>query len=69
MNLEKQIHHIDDNGGFYVVYMDDYGTSSIMDKEMFNSTYIQLFVLENYVGSDYEPIILDPSAKVYKLKR
>ncbi|ABK82109.1 STT3 domain-containing protein [Campylobacter fetus] len=69
MNLEKQIHHIDDNGGFYVVYMVDYGRFLIMDKEMFNSTYIQLFVLENYEGSDYEPIILDPSAKVYKLKR
>ena len=49
--------------------MVDYGRFVIMDREMFNSSYVQLFVLENYAGTPFEPVILDPAAKVYKLKR
>lgn len=68
MKLQKQVHNIDENGRFYVVYMTDYGRFLVMDKEAFNSAYIQLFVLENYDKELFEPVILDPSAKVYKLK-
>ncbi|CUU79804.1 general glycosylation pathway protein [Campylobacter hyointestinalis subsp. hyointestinalis] len=67
--LKKDIHHIDDTGMFYIVYMADYGRFLIMDKEMFGSTYIKLFVLEDYDTNIFEPVILDPSAKVYKLKK
>lgn len=67
--LKKDIHHIDDTGMFYIVYMADYGRFLIMDKEMFGSTYIKLFVLEDYDANIFEPVILDPSAKVYKLKK
>jgi len=36
---------------------------------MYNSVFIQLFVFENYDKSLFEPVILNPLVKVYKLKK
>lgn len=69
MKLNKTIHNIDNLADIYLIYMVDYGRFVIMDREMFNSSYVQLFVLENYTDTPFEPVILDPAAKVYKLKR
>jgi len=52
----------------YVIYMKNYNQILVVDKDTFNSTYIQLFVLENYDKRYFEPIILTPYAKVFKLK-
>ena len=51
-----------------VIYMSNYQTFIIMDEKMYNSTYVQLFILENYDKSLYEAIQLTPSVKIYKLK-
>lgn len=67
--LQKVIHQIDNDGLFYVIYMKDYNRFLILDKNAFNSTYIQLFVLENYDKNLFEPVILSPYAKVYRLRR
>jgi len=56
------------NGQMSVVYMQAYNTFLVLDEAMFNSSYIQLFVLENYDEKLFEPIILEPHAKVFKLK-
>jgi len=40
----------------------------IVDEKTYNSMFIQLMVLENYNKKLFEPVILTPSAKVYKLK-
>lgn len=69
MKLKKTIHNIDNLADIYLIYMVDYGRFILLDKEMFNSTFIQLYVLENYDKTPFEPVILDPTAKVYKLKR
>ncbi|WP_086235981.1 STT3 domain-containing protein [Campylobacter devanensis] len=69
MKLNKTIHNIDNLADIYLIYMVDYGRFVIMDREMFNSSYVQLFVLENYADTPFEPVILEPAAKVYKLKR
>ncbi|MEE3776845.1 STT3 domain-containing protein [Campylobacter sp. CX2-4080-23] len=69
MKLSKSIHNIDNLADIYLIYMVDYGRFILLDKEMFNSTFIQLYVLENYEKTPFEPVILDPTAKVYKLKR
>lgn len=62
----KQLHK---NGGLYVIFMKDYKQFIIVDKKFFNSLYVQLFVFENYDKKLFEPVILDPLVKVYKLKR
>ena len=67
--LKKTIVNLDANANFYVVYMHDYGRFLIMDKEMFNSTAIQLFVMEEYDKELFEPVIIRPEAKIYRLKR
>jgi len=51
-----------------VIYMSDYKTFLVMDEQTYNSLYIQLFVLENYDKNLFEQVILNPHAKIYKLK-
>lgn len=51
-----------------VVYMKSYNKFLVMDQQTLNSTYMQLFVLENYDRNLFEPVILTPLAKVYRLK-
>lgn len=63
---EQNILHV--NGNFNVIYMQAYNTFLILDEAMFDASYIQLFVLENYDEKLFEPISLEPHAKVFKLK-
>ncbi len=67
-NLQKQIQTIDTQSPLNVIYMSEYGQFLVVDNGVYNSTYFQLFVLENYDENLFEPIILTPLAKVYKLK-
>jgi len=66
--LSRQRQSIHKDGRFYLVYMRSYNTFLVLDEDMLNSTYVQLFVFENYDKSLFEPVVLDPSAKVFKLK-
>ncbi len=67
--LHKRVQVVDENSPISVIYMKNYNTFLVLDKNMYNSTYIQLFVLENYNKKLFEPVILTPLAKVYKLKK
>ena len=51
-----------------LIYMKNYNRFILLDKKMLNSLFIQLYVLENYNQTLYEPVILTPFAKVFKLK-
>lgn len=66
--LTKQIQTLDKKSPISVIYMKDYNQFLVLDKKMYNSTYIQLFVLENYDKSLYTPVALSPMSKIYKLK-
>lgn len=66
--LMKEQNMIHADGVFSIIYMQAYNTFLILDEAMFNSTYIQLFVLENYDERFFEPISLEAYAKVYRLK-
>jgi dolichyl-diphosphooligosaccharide--protein glycosyltransferase/undecaprenyl-diphosphooligosaccharide--protein glycosyltransferase len=55
------------NSNINIVYMSNYHQFVIVDNQTLNSTYFQLFVLENYDKTLFKPIILTPLAKVYKL--
>ena len=66
--LIKEQSIIHSNGLFSIIYMQAYNTFIILDEAMFHSTYIQLFVLENYDERFFEPISLEAYAKVYRLK-
>ena len=67
----RKIHKIEQKArpqGVNVVFMKSYGKWLIMDDFYLNSAYIQLFVFENSAGL-FEPVIMTPLVKVYKVKK
>jgi dolichyl-diphosphooligosaccharide--protein glycosyltransferase/undecaprenyl-diphosphooligosaccharide--protein glycosyltransferase len=68
MQLQKSVQLVNFSSDISVIYMTNYNTMLIVDEKSYNSLYIQLFVLQNYDKNLFEPVILTPSAKVYKLK-
>ncbi len=66
--LIRQRESLHKDGRFYLIYMRSFNSFLVLDEAMFNSTYIQLFVFENYDKTLFEPVILEPTAKVFKLK-
>ena len=49
--------------------MQSYRRILLLDERAYRSTYVQLFVLENNDPDLFEPVILTPMAKVYRLKK
>ncbi|MEN4044817.1 STT3 domain-containing protein [Sulfurimonas sp. NWX367] len=68
MKLHKQVQVINLSSNLNIIFMKNYNTFLIVDEQTYNSLYIQLMVLENYDKKLFEPVILTPQAKVYKLK-
>ncbi|MBE0498205.1 MAG: peptide transporter [Campylobacterales bacterium] len=66
--LVKQVQKIHHEGALNIIYMRSYNQFLLLDDKMLNSLYIQLFVLEEYDPDLFEAVILDPHAKVFKLK-
>lgn len=66
--LHKRSQNLRPDGHLNVVFLQSYNKTLILDDAMLNSTFIQLFVFENYNPDLFEPTIMTPYAKVYKLK-
>ena len=49
--------------------MKNYNRFIVLDNKMYNSMYIQMYVLENYDKTFFEPTILTPLVKIYKVKK
>lgn len=67
-SLIKNVNRVDSNSNLNVIFMKNYNKFLIIDNKLFNSLYIQLFVLEEYDSNLFEPVIMDPLSKVYRLK-
>jgi len=67
--LHRQEKILDYNASLNIIYMKSYHTILVLDDKMYNSVFIQLFVFENYDKTLFEPVILNPLVKIYKLKR
>jgi dolichyl-diphosphooligosaccharide--protein glycosyltransferase/undecaprenyl-diphosphooligosaccharide--protein glycosyltransferase len=66
IQLQSQLYHAD--GEYAIVYMKSYNTFIVMDVETFNSTYVQMFILEKYDKNLFELVVSSPYSKIYKLK-
>jgi undecaprenyl-diphosphooligosaccharide--protein glycosyltransferase len=66
--LNVNVQNIVFDGELNVVYMANYRQFLIVDEDTYNSTYFQLFVLEQYDDTLFEPTILTPLLKIYKMK-
>ena len=64
VKLSKQV---DESSDLFVIFLPDYQRILVLDKKVFNSTFIQLFVLENYDKELFEPVSLSNSARIYRL--
>ncbi|MEA1917621.1 MAG: peptide transporter, partial [Campylobacterota bacterium] len=67
--LHKNVQKLDPKANIFVIFMKNYNQFLVLDKRLFNSLYVQLFVLEDYNKELFEPVIMTPLAKVYKLKK
>ena len=54
--------------GLYVIILQSYGEALILDKYYYNSTFVQMFVFQNYDKKLFKPVILSPFIKIYKFK-
>ena len=68
LKLIKEENILHPNGQFNIIYLQAFNSFLIVDEAMLNSTYVQMFVLENYDKNLFEPVILDPQTKIFKLK-
>lgn len=67
LQLQSQLYHVD--GEYAIVYMKSYNSFVVMDIKTFNSTYVQMFMLEKYDKNLFELVISSPYSKIYKLKK
>ena len=67
--VESSAQTIDPSSPFYLIFMKSYNRFLLLDETLYNSTFIQLFVLGKYNAELFEPIIITPMAMVYRLKR
>jgi len=57
------------NSNIYVLWYKPLNKVLIVTDKYFNSTYVQMFYLENYDHTLFEPVITNPFVKIYKLKK
>lgn len=65
--VESSLGHID--GDFCVVYLASYGQMVVMDRETYNSAYVQMFMLDKYDKDIFELVVSSPYSKIYKVKK
>lgn len=68
-NLLKASNTFNTQSPLSLIYMKDYKRFIVLDNKMLNSTFIQLYVFENYDKDLYEPVVTSPYTKIYKLKK
>ncbi|BDY13175.1 STT3 domain-containing protein [Hydrogenimonas cancrithermarum] len=59
---------IDPNAPLSLIFMKSYNMFLLLDESMYNSLFVQLFVLGNYNEDLFELVESSPWAKVYRLK-
>ena len=67
--LQKIVNTLNPNFEISIIYMKSYNSFLVVDEAMYNSLFIKLFVQEEYDKSLFEPVVMTPYAKVYKLKK
>lgn len=68
MNFKKEVKLSRYGEGMSIIYMSFYDTFLVLDEKSYDSLYIRLMVLEDYDDSLFEQVLINPFAKVYKLK-
>ena len=64
---KSNIHYMD--GTLCVVFMQSYNSFVVMDKETYNSAYVQMFMLDNYDKELFELVVSSPFGKTFRVKK
>ncbi|WP_281950376.1 STT3 domain-containing protein [Nitrosophilus kaiyonis] len=64
----KQKQNLREKAPLSVIYLQSYRSFLILDDEMLNSLYIQMFVFNNYDKDLFEPVIISPWSKIFRVK-
>ncbi len=67
--LIKNVQELAPQAPLSLIYLRSYNLFLLVDEAMYNSLFIQLYVLGNYDKDLFELVIDSPYARVYKLKR
>ena len=67
--LKNAVQNLHAGAPLSIIFMRDYRRFLILDENYYNSTFIQLAVLEEYDPELFEPVVGNPMAKIYRLKR
>lgn len=68
-HLVKEVQKINEGAPLSLIYMRSYNLFLVLDEQMYNSLYIQMFVLGNYDKDLFDLVVDSPYAKVYRLKK
>jgi dolichyl-diphosphooligosaccharide--protein glycosyltransferase/undecaprenyl-diphosphooligosaccharide--protein glycosyltransferase len=68
MKLQKNVQLVNFGAPLSLIYISAFKTFLVVDEATYHSLYIQLMVLEEYDKNLFEQVIINPHAKVYKLK-
>lgn len=68
-NAKFYYNAIDDNSKVYLLFLREYKSFIILDENLYNSAYIQMFLFNNYDKDLFEQITNDPRVKIYRLKK
>lgn len=66
---KKILEYPDPAGSLTLVLMDEYRAALLVDDAALHSQFVQLFVFEEYDDRYLEPVILDPTMKVYRFRK
>jgi len=64
LNVQKQT--VTPMSRLSIIYMESYQRFLVLDSEYLNSTFIQMYIFENYDKTLFEPVQLDPLVKIYR---
>jgi len=56
-------------GDYCIVFLQSYGKIVVMDRKTYESTYVQMFMLEQYDKSLFELVVSSPYSKIYRVKK
>lgn len=65
--VKSQLMNMD--GDFCVLFLQSYGQMVVMDRETYNSIYVQMFMLGKYDKELFELVVSSPYSKIYKVKK
>ena len=57
------------DGEMAIVWLKSYGQIIVMDKETYNSAYVQMFMLGKYDKELFELVVSSPYSKIYRVKK